>query len=102
MTNEINSSNGVRQRGQPSDEVLVDVRDLKMHFPVTEGIFVQSVVAMVQAVNGISFQIMKGETLGLVGESGLGVEPNGGPTTGRRRVVLREAGRGCLLPPFGR
>tara|TARA_B100001741_G_C16522531_1_gene585464 strand:+ start:283 stop:1311 length:1029 start_codon:yes stop_codon:yes gene_type:complete len=91
MTNEINSSNGVRQRGQPSDEVLVDVRDLKMHFPVTEGIFVQSVVAMVQAVNGISFQIMKGETLGLVGESGCGKT-----TTGRCILQLERATSGQI------
>ena len=45
-----------QHRGLPSGDVLVDVQDLKMHFPVTEGVFVQSVIAMVKAVNGISFQ----------------------------------------------
>ncbi|MCH6587553.1 MAG: peptide ABC transporter substrate-binding protein, partial [Proteobacteria bacterium] len=44
-------------------EVLLDVRDLKMYFPVTEGIVFQKTVAEVKAVDGISFQIRKGETL---------------------------------------
>ena len=53
-------------------ETLVQVRDLKMHFPITEGAIVPRVVAHVKAVDGISFDIRKGETLGLVGESGCG------------------------------
>ncbi|NQU61707.1 MAG: ATP-binding cassette domain-containing protein [Rhodospirillales bacterium] len=58
--------------GTLSEEVLIDVKDLKMYFPVTEGIMVTRVVANVKAVDGISFSIKKGETLGLVGESGCG------------------------------
>jgi oligopeptide transport system ATP-binding protein len=54
-----------------SDEVLVRVRDLKMHFPVRAGVL-SRVVGSVKAVDGITFDIRKGETLGLVGESGCG------------------------------
>ena len=54
------------------EEVLVDVRDLKMYFPVTEGVFIPRVVAHVKAVDGVSFQVFRGETLGVVGESGCG------------------------------
>ena len=53
-------------------DVLVDVKNLKMHFPISEGVIFSSVVANVKAVDGISFHINKGETLGLVGESGCG------------------------------
>jgi oligopeptide/dipeptide ABC transporter ATP-binding protein len=53
------------------DELLV-VDDLKKHFPVTRGIIFQKEVASVKAVDGISFTVRKGETLGVVGESGCG------------------------------
>ena len=58
-------------------EILVDVRNLKMHFPVTSGIIFQRTVALVKAVDDISFSIRKGETLGLVGESGCGKTTTG-------------------------
>jgi oligopeptide transport system ATP-binding protein len=54
-----------------SDELLV-VEDLKKHFPVTRGIVFQKEVASVRAVDGISFTLKEGETLGVVGESGCG------------------------------
>lgn len=50
---------------------LVSVRDLKMHFPVTEGALMKT-TGYVKAVDGVSFDIRRGETLGLVGESGCG------------------------------
>jgi ABC-type oligopeptide transport system ATPase subunit len=60
---------------------LLDVRNLKKHFPVRSGLL-QRVTAHVKAVDGVSFHLDKGETLGLVGESGCGKS-----TTGR--AVLR-------------
>ncbi len=53
------------------DEAILDIRDLKMYFPVTRGIFRRK-VADVKAVDGVTFKIRRGETLGLVGESGCG------------------------------
>jgi peptide/nickel transport system ATP-binding protein/oligopeptide transport system ATP-binding protein len=53
-------------------EPLVQVRDLVKHFPVTRGILFQRQVGAVHAVDGVSFDIFEGETLGLVGETGCG------------------------------
>ena len=61
---------------------LLEVRGLKMHFPVTEGVVVHRKVGEVKAVDGIDFTVRRGETLGLVGESGCGKT-----TTGR--CILR-------------
>jgi oligopeptide transport system ATP-binding protein len=63
--------------------VLVRVHDLKMHFPITQGIVIQRRVGAVKAVDGITFDILHGETLGLVGESGCGKS-----TTGRAILQL--------------
>jgi oligopeptide transport system ATP-binding protein len=62
---------------------LVKVRDLKMHFPITQGIIIQRRVGAIKAVDGLSFDILRGETLGLVGESGCGKS-----TTGRAILQL--------------
>jgi peptide/nickel transport system ATP-binding protein len=53
------------------DDIILDVKDLRMYFPVTRGLFRRK-VADVKAVDNISFKIKKGETFGLVGESGCG------------------------------
>ena len=66
-----------------ASNTLVDVRDLKMHFPLTRGIVLQRVVGYVRAVDGVSFSIERGKTLGLVGESG-----SGKTTIGRTIVRL--------------
>src|SRR5690348_7824685 len=54
-----------------ADELLV-VEDLKKHFPITSGILFQKEVASVKAVDGVTFSVNRGETLGVVGESGCG------------------------------
>ena len=53
-------------------EPLIEVRDLVKHFPLTEGILFKRQVGAVRAVDGVSFDVMRGETVGLVGESGCG------------------------------
>ena len=60
-----------------SDRPLVEVNNLKMYFPVTSGIVFQKKVADIKAVDDVSFHINKGETLGLVGESGCGKTTTG-------------------------
>jgi oligopeptide transport system ATP-binding protein len=55
-----------------TDQVLISVSDLKKHFPITQGIVIQRQIGAVKAVDGVSFVIHRGETLGLVGESGCG------------------------------
>lgn len=65
-----------------SSEVLLHVQDLKMHFPIYKGLLRRQVGA-VHAVDGISFDVHRGETLGLVGESGCGKS-----TTGRAILQL--------------
>jgi ABC-type oligopeptide transport system ATPase subunit len=53
-------------------EPLVQLRDLVKHFPITSGIIFQKQVGAVHAVDGVSFDVLKGETLGIVGETGCG------------------------------
>jgi oligopeptide/dipeptide ABC transporter ATP-binding protein len=67
-------------------EPLMEVRDLVKHFPLTSGVIFQRKIGAVQAVDGVSFDVLRGETLGLVGESGCGKS-----TTAR--LLLR------LMPP---
>ena len=55
-----------------NNNVLLKVENLVMHFPIKRGIIFQKQVGAVHAVDGVSFNIRKGETLGLVGESGCG------------------------------
>ena len=73
-------------------ETLLDIRDLKMHFPVTQGIIFQHVVGQVRAVDGVSFSIERGKTLGLVGESG-----SGKTTIGRTIIRLYKPTAGQIL-----
>ena len=57
---------------RPDTDDLLVVEDLKKHFPITRGIIFQKEVASVKAVDGVTFSIRRGETVGVVGESGCG------------------------------
>src|SRR5256714_2803449 len=70
-------------------EALVEVRDLVKHFPITRGIVFQRRIGAVQAVDGVSFDVKRGETLGIVGETGCGKS-----TTARLIMRLLDATSG--------
>ena len=72
------------RRADGSDRPLLEVRELKKHFPIIKGVF-SRVSGQVYAVDGVSFHIDRGETLGLVGESGCGKS-----TVGRTLLKLLE------------
>lgn len=74
------------------DDVLLEVNNLKMYFPVTSGMLFQRTVAHVKAVDDVSFTVKRGETLGLVGESGCGKT-----TTGRCILQLYKPTDGEVL-----
>src|SRR4030095_10672737 len=71
---------------------LVEVQELKKHFPVTRGLILQRKVGDVRAVDGVSFSIQRGETLGMVGESGCGKT-----TVGRTMLGLYPATSGEVV-----
>jgi len=76
--NETHSRNGT-----VTGDILLTVSGLKMHFPITKGIVFQRQVGAIKAVDGVNFELYRGETLGLVGESGCGKS-----TTGRAILQL--------------
>src|SRR5205085_7350846 len=83
---------GARAASEPRNgDVLMEVRDLVKHFPLTKGIIFQRKVGAVQAVDGISFDVRRGETLGLVGESGCGKS-----TTARLLLRLMDPTSGSI------
>ena len=75
-----------------NDDILLEVKDLKMHFPVSSGMLFQRTVSYVKAVDGVSFTVKRGETLGLVGESGCGKT-----TTGRCILQLYKPTAGHVI-----
>jgi oligopeptide/dipeptide ABC transporter ATP-binding protein len=72
-------------------EALLTVNDLKVHFPIRRGVFFKRQVGAVKAVDGVSFSVRPGETLGLVGESGCGKT-----TTGRAITRLLDPTGGSI------
>ena len=73
-------------------DAMIEVRDLVKHFPLTEGIIFRRQVGAVRAVDGVSFDVNEGETLGLVGESGCGKS-----TTARLVTRLLEPTSGAII-----
>jgi oligopeptide transport system ATP-binding protein len=74
------------------DNVLIQVKEMKMYFPVTQGIVRQKKIADIKAVDGVTFSIKRGETMGLVGESGCGKT-----TTGRCILQLYRPTQGQVI-----
>jgi oligopeptide transport system ATP-binding protein len=74
-----------------TNEPLVRVTDLKKHFPIRRGIIFERIIGVVQAVDGVSYDIYRGETLGLVGESGCGKS-----TVGRTMLGLYQPTAGTV------
>ncbi len=75
----------------PKGHPLLSVQDLKVHYPIRGGILSRQVGA-VRAVDGVSFEVFPGETLGIVGESGCGKS-----TTGRAIIRLEEPTSGAVV-----
>ncbi len=73
-------------------QVLLEARDLKKHFPVTRGIVLSRVTGWIKAVDGVSFQLRAGETLGIVGESGCGKT-----TTAKMLLMLESPTEGSIF-----
>ena len=73
-------------------EVLLEVNDVKVHFPIRKGVLFDKVVGYVYAVDGVSLAVKRGETYGLVGESGCGKT-----TLGRAILRLVEPTDGSVL-----
>jgi peptide/nickel transport system ATP-binding protein len=74
------------------DDVLVDVKGVKVHFPIKKGVIFDKVVGHVRAVDGVDLQIRRGETYGLVGESGCGKS-----TLGRAILNLEPPTEGSVV-----
>jgi oligopeptide transport system ATP-binding protein len=73
-------------------ERLVEIRELKKHFPVMKGVIFQKPIGWVKAVDGVSYTIDTGETLGLVGESGCGKT-----TTSKLLLMLEKPTSGAII-----
>ena len=80
------------QHPEPATSSLVQIRDLRKYFPVRRGVLFERTVAEVKAVDGVSFDIRRGETLGLVGESGCGKS-----TLARCVLALEDPSGGSIL-----
>ena len=80
-----------RPMADTTTEVLLEAEGLKKYFPVTKGLLISKTTGYIKAVDGISFQIRAGETLGIVGESGCGKS-----TTAKMLLQLEEPTEGTI------
>ena len=92
MTLETAVDQSVNVAAKAGDNVLVRVENLKKYFPISRGLIISRQVGAVKAVDGVSFEIRQGQTLGLVGESGCGKS-----TTGRVVLQLQEPTAGHVF-----
>ena len=93
MTHELNgAAMPARAAARSTREEILRVEDLKVHFPLRKGAIIQRQVGTIQAVDGVSFALQRGDTLGLVGESGCGKS-----TTGLAVLRMLEATAGRIV-----
>ncbi|MDZ4768548.1 MAG: dipeptide ABC transporter ATP-binding protein [Chloroflexota bacterium] len=85
-------TSAAREKSIKMGEPLLQVRNLKKYFPITSGLIIQRQVGAVKAVDDVSFDVFKGETLGVVGESGCGKS-----TTGRTVLQLYRPTSGSVV-----
>ena len=92
MTTIETTTNGAAIGASDNREVVLEARDLKKYFPVNKGIIISKTTGYIKAVDGVSFELKAGETLGIVGESGCGKS-----TTAKMLLMLEEPTEGSIL-----